>query len=332
MPWIKRNVPFVVGLAVAILLLGGGVFYLLGKVSAANAAREELASENAKLSELVDRKPAAPNDENIKAAVAQQEQIRDFKATVRPIFKVTALPENLDDASFKNLLDRTVDSLEKLADRNGVKLPKPADGKFAFTFEGQKKQLEFSAKALPLLTVQLLDIQDICHVLFNAKIHNLEAIRRVSVGTNDVNPPANYLTKKQSTNAITKAAVQPYEVIFHCFSAELASVLSGLVNADPVFIVKSINVERGSTDGSANAAAANPMGMNPSLAARYGMPPGMASRYGMGPAVLPSGPKPGEAPLDDKPLRVTLNIDVVKLPPEVAQPGPAKAAKPAKKG
>jgi len=40
MPWIKRNVPFVVGLAVAIALLGAGVFYLLGKVAAANAARE----------------------------------------------------------------------------------------------------------------------------------------------------------------------------------------------------------------------------------------------------------------------------------------------------
>jgi hypothetical protein len=331
MPWIKRNLPFVVGLAVAIALLGGGIFYMLGKVSAANAAREELASENAKLTELVDRKPAAPNDENIRSAEAHQKQLKDFKATLRPLFKSTPLPENLDDAAFKNLLDRTVDSLERLADRNGVKLPKPADGKFAFTFEGQKKQLEFTSKTLPLLTVQLLDVQDICHVLFNAKVHALEGIRRVSVGTNDVNPPSNYLTKKQSTNSITGASVHPYEVIFHCFSSELGSVLSGLVNADPVLIVKSINVERGSTDGSSSASAAVPaMGMNPSLASRYGMPPGMASRYGMGPAAAAVGPKPGEAPLDDKPIRVTLNIDVLKLPPEpVAKPGPAK---PAKKG
>ena len=328
MPWIKRNIPFVVGLAVAVVLLGAGVFYLLGKVAAANAAREELASENTKLSELVDRKPAAPNDENIKAAVAQQADLKEFKASVRPIFKMAALPENLDDAAFKNLLDRTVDSLEKLAERNGVKLPKPADGKFAFTFEGQKKQLEFTSKSLPLLTSQLLDIQDICQVLFNAKIHNLEAIRRVSVGTNDVNPPANYLTKKQSTNSITGATVQPYEFTFNCFSSELGSVLSGLVNADPVLVVKSINVERGSTDGSAAAAPA--MGMNPSMASRYGMPPGIASRYGMGAAAAPSAaPRPGEAPLDDKPLRVTLNIDVVKLPPEAAKPAPGK---PGRKG
>ncbi|MFM8420499.1 MAG: hypothetical protein ACKOEQ_10310, partial [Verrucomicrobiota bacterium] len=108
MPWIKRNVPFVVGLAVAIVLLGAGVFYMLGKVGAANAAREELASENTKLSELVDRKPAAPNDDNIKAAVAHQTQLKDFKGSLRPLFKVTPLPENLDDATFKNLLDRTI--------------------------------------------------------------------------------------------------------------------------------------------------------------------------------------------------------------------------------
>ena len=56
----------------------------------------------------------------------------------------------------------------------------------------------------------------------------------------------------------------------------------------------------------------------------------MASRYGMGPAAAAMGPKPGEAPLDDKPIRVTLNIDVVKLPPEVvAKPG---TAKPPRKG
>jgi len=330
MPWIKRNVPFVVGLAVAIVLLGVGIFYMLGKVGAANAAREELASENTKLSELVDRKPAAPNDDNIKAAVAHQTQLKDFKGSLRPLFKVTPLPENLDDATFKNLLDRTIDSLERLADRNGVKLPKPAEGKFAFTFEGQKKQLEFTPKSLPLLTVQLIDIQDICNVLFQSKIHALEGIRRVSVGTNDVNPPSNYLTRKQSTNTITGASIQPYEVIFHCFSAELASVLAGMVNADPVLVVKSINVERGSTDGSSSASAAPAMGMNPSLASRYGMPPGMASRYGMGAAAAATGPKPGEAPLDDKPIRVTLNVDVVKLPPEVvAKPG---TAKPPKKG
>lgn len=330
MPWIKRNTLFVVLLAVAIVFLGAGIFYMLGKVAAANAAREELASENAKLTELVDRKPAAPNDENIKAATAHQEQLKEFKGSLRPLFKASPLPENLDDATFKNLLDRTVDSLERLAERNGVKLPRPADGKFAFTFEGQKKQLEFSAKSLPLLTVQLIDIQDICHVLFNSKVHALEGIRRVSVGTNDVNPPSNYLTRKQSTNAVTGAAIQPYEVIFHCFSAELASVLAGMVHAEAVLVVKSINVERGSADGSGSASATPSLGMSPSMASRYGMPPGMASRYGMGAAAAASGPKPGEAPLDDKPIRVTLNIDVVKLPPEaVAKPGPAK---PSRKG
>ena len=100
-----------------------------------------------------------------------------------------------------------------------------------------------------------------------------------------------------------------------------------MVNADPVLVVKSINVERGSTDGSSSASAAPAMGMNPSLASRYGMPPGMAARYGMGAAVA-AGPKPGEAPLDDKPIRVTLNIDVVKLPPDgAAKPGPAKTPK-----
>jgi len=324
MPWIKRNLPFVIGIAIAVGLLGFGVFYLLDNLSAADRAREELSSENTKWNDLVERKPAAPNDENIKAAHAQQEQLAKFRESTRPLFAVQPLPAGLDDAAFKNLLDRTVDSLEKLAERNSVRLPKPTEGKFAFTFEPQKKQLEFSSKTLVPLTVQLMDVSDLCSVLFSAKIHALESIRRTTVGTNDVNPPSNYMTKKVSTNSITGAAIYPYELTFNCFSAELAGVLSGLINAGPVYVVKSINVERGSTDLSAAGSATAAPAFNP-MAARYGLPSGLAGRYGMGAA--PSAPKPSEGLLDDKPLRVTLNIDVVKLPP--APPTPAA---PGKKG
>lgn len=321
MPWIKRNLLFVVGLAVAVALLAFGVFfYLLAKRAAALAVDEELNSKNSEYTTLAENKPA-PTQENIKEAKDQQVKLAAFRQTLLPQFSVTPLPDSLDDATFKNLLDRTVDSLTKQAERNGVKLPAAAAGstRYAFTFDTQVKQLEFTQRSLLPLSAQLLDIQDLCRAMFESKIHALESIRRTPVNTNDISPPSNYLAKKVQTNSITGAAVFPYEVTFQCFSAELANVLGALANSEAVYLVKSVNVERGSAEGLSGGAAAPVAigGMSPALANRYGM----GNRYGA-PAAPAAAPRPGEALLDDKPLRVTMNIEVIKMPP--AAPAPKK--------
>ena len=314
MPWIKRNLLFVVGLAVAVALLGFGIFfYLLGNQSAAAAVDEELNSKNAEYTTLVESKPA-PSQENITEARLQQKKLVTFREGLRPQFGALAMPEALDDAGFKNLLDRTVDLLAKQADRNGVRLPKNGEtARYAFTFDTQIKQLEFSQKSLQPLTAQLLDVQDLCRNLFESKIHTLESIRRTPVSTNDITPTGNYLSKKVTTNSVTGAAVFPYEVTFQCFSSELANVLASFANSQAVYVVKSVNVERGSLEN-ATAGAAPIGGMNQVLANRYGIPSRPAA-----PAAAPTAGRPGEALLDDKPLRVTIHLDVIKVPP----PAPA---------
>lgn len=321
MPWIKRNLLFVVGLAVAVALLGFGIFfYLLDKRASALAVDEELNSKNGEFTELAGKKPA-PTQENIKEAKEQQVKLGAFKETLRPQFSVTPLPEVLDDASFKNLLDRTIDALSKQAERNGVKLPAAATGstRYAFTFDTQIKQLEFTQRSLAPLSAQLLDVQDLCRTLFESKIHALESIRRTPVNTNDISPPSNYLAKKVQTNSMTGAAVFPYEITFQCFSAECANVLEALANSKAVYVVKSVNVERGSAEGISATSTAAPVaaGMNQALANRYGL----GNRYGGAPAAAAAPTRPGDAILDDKPLRVTLNIEVIKVPPAAPKKG-----------
>ncbi len=326
MAWIKRNLLFVVGLAVAVALLGFGVFYLLSAQGSADSVKAELDSKNTEFDTLVNRKPA-PTEDNIKAAKEQQARLRKFKDASVPQFTAMPVDDTLDDSRFKALLDSTLDRLEKAADRGGVKLPKIGESKFAFTFDEQRKQVQFSQRSIAPMTVQLLDIADLSQILFDSKIHSIESIRRTPVNTNDVTPPSNYLTKKPLTNAVTGAVVYPYELIFQCFSSELASVLGGLVNAKQAYLVKAINVERGSVDtGSAAVPVMGtfPGGMSPGLAARYGM----GARYGLpvAPVAAPA-PKPGEAVLDDKPLRITLAVEVVKISP-VAVAAPAATPKP----
>lgn len=346
MDWIKRNLLFVVGLAVAVVLLGVGVFFFLSKKGAADEAAGALQTASESLDALYKRDPF-PSDENIKAAKAEQERVAAFKKSVTAYFDAPKIPERLDTASFKALLENTLAELNAQAQRYGVKLPE----KYSFTFESQRQQMQLDQKALVPLSIQLNDIKFISSVLFNAKIHELVSFKRSGVASNEVSG-SDLLVKKTSSNAITGVVTYPYEVSFNCFSAELGTILSELASSKEMFIVKTINIERADESTTLEAPTMSGMpGMDPSLAARYGggrggMSPAMMMRYGLmrgggapgagaaAPAAAPAATaptKPGGPVLDEKALRVTLGIDVLKLFPAKTPPAAAKpaAAKPA---
>jgi len=124
------------------------------------------------------------------------------------------------------------------------------------------------------------------------------------------------------------AVMSHYEMTFRCFSSELASVLAGFASSPHGIIVKTINVEQ---------ASAAPMGMGmggfgegaPGMVqpgmGQPGMGPPGAGQPGMGqPPGVPGQPTPetpaggrGGLPtvLDEKQLRITLGVVIVKLLP-----------------
>lgn len=329
MEWIKRNLLFVVGLAVAVVLLGVGVFYFLGQMEAATTASGNLDTSSEQLNTLYKRDPF-PSEENIKAAKAEQERIGTFKKGVSSLFAPGNLPEKLDTASFKALLENNIALLNLQAQRYGVKLPE----KYSFTFENQRQQMQLDQKALVPLSVQLSDISQISSILFNGKIHELVWFRRAGIASNEVG--SDILSKKTSSNAITGVVTYPYEVQFNCFSAELAAIIGALASSKEMFVLKTLNIERAdeTTTLEAPTMSSGMMGgMDPALAARYGMRGGMspaiAMRYGLmggrggmtpgaAAATTPSvvaPTKPGAPVLDEKALRITMGIDVLKLFP-----------------
>lgn len=334
MPWIKRNLLFVVGLAVAVALLGFGVFYLLSSKGRADEAATQLDQKNGEFDQLLNADPY-PSEENIKAARQEQARVQKFIESARPQFASAAVPSDLDNAAFKNLLEGAIGAMTRDAERSGVKLP---GEKYSFTFDEQRTQLQIGGKLLTPLAAQLGDIRSICRILFDAKVHNLLSLKRFPVGgTNETVSIDRHHARKITTNSVTGASVHHYEVTFQSFSPELARVLSGFVGASEAIVVKSINVEPGSFDPAAAGGSgfAGPGGMDPTLAARYGMAgnpalssrygagPGMAGRYGLPQAASPTtAGRPGDPALDDKPLRVMLGLEIVKLPP----PAPAGKA------
>jgi hypothetical protein len=321
MDWIKKNVGFVAGLGGAVLSLGGAVFYLLQFGTARDDAKAALDQKNQELDALVKR-PVYPNKSNIDAARKEQETVARFIVGARSRFGPLEEVKAMNNGTFKSLLESTIGQLEREASQAGVKLPA---ANYSFTFAEQRKQLQLAASSLPAFSRELSDIEAICGILFSAKIHSLTGLKRYGVGTNEgfANPDI-MAGKKPGTNDMVGASIFGYEAIFQCFSAELGEVIEGFVKSTNCYLVKTINVEPGS--GSApdlTAASAAPIsfgsgmgGMDPVLAARYGL--AGRSRYGASQPQMPvaqptAAPKANEPAVEEKPLKVTLGLEVVKL-------------------
>ena len=339
MEWVKKNLGFVAGLGAAIVLMGAGVWYLLGTKNEADAVDADLQAKNSQLDTLVKR-PVFPDAPNIQRTKEEEVRVANFIQDARKKFKEVAKPEGLDTASFKSQLEAAIMELIKDAERSGVKLPdKGTSTSYSFSFDEQRKQLQLPAASLAPLTVQLGDMQAISRILFDAKIPSLVSLKRAAVGTNETAGTAGLLTKKLTTNSTIGSVTYPYEVVFQGFSSELANVLNGFVDSPEAFIVKTINVERGtlemvSTPTVAVTAAPAPGGNNP-----YRMDPALARRYGLGPRATPQQAeaavapapvnRPGEVVLEEKPLRITMGLELVKLLP-AEKPAASGAGKNAK--
>jgi hypothetical protein len=343
MDWIKRNLYFVIGSAVALVLMGLAGYYLYSKWQLNNEILEKLNADYAELDRLNKENPhpGSPPVDNSAEAKKQQQQVRDEMKNCSKYFeKVPAIPDSgkVTGQEFSASLRRTIDQLQRTATNASIGLP--AD--YNFSFQAEKPRVNFAAGSLDPLSVQLGEIKAICDVLYQAKINALDNIRRERVSPDDASgPQTDYLEIKSVTNEL--AVVTPYELTFRCFSSELASVLAGFAASPYALLVRTLNVEpaAGSTSTSpTDTPAEAPMpvfspfpggpqtiGERQAFMRRYGinpssrrgaegpaayMPQAQAAPPPVATAVRPGGLQPV---LDEKLLRVTLNLRVIKLLP-----------------
>jgi hypothetical protein len=255
------------------------------------------------------------------------------------------VPESskLTSQEFSSALSRTLDQMQREATRVSVGLP-PKDSRgqtYSFSFAAQRESLAYAPGSLEPLSVQLGEIRAICTVLFQAKVNALDNLRRERVSEDDLKgPQTDYLPDKSVTNEL--AVLSPYEITFRCFSPELAAVLAGFASSPcGLMVVKAINVELAPA-----AAAEQPASPAFQATPAYSPPPpvtprapvapaaadAFAARYGLAGRAAPRPPPPPQtyvpsAPqatvnrgglplaLDEKQLKVTLMLNVVKLTP-----------------
>jgi hypothetical protein len=337
MAWIKRNLYFLIGSIIALALMIVGGVYLFNQVSDEGSVADQIKAQYAELLRLTQQNPH-PGDstiDNIKATKEQAAALRAYTMKARPFYqRIAPIPEStasnkITDRDFASQLRITVSQLQHSAAQQSVLLPPD----YYFTFEAQKKIMNFDASSLDDMAAHLGEIKTLCDLLFAAKVNSLDSIRREVISPNDNNPP-DYLMEKTVSTPL--ADLTPYEVTFRCFSTELGLVLGNLAGSTNAFLVKTINVEPAGSavpdDQSGNPngpGMGQPQPMSPPM--NGGFPPGSSypgapgsrrfnqfnPQAGMpAPVVAPVSHGP-QVVLNEHPLRVTLLIRLVKLKPPV---------------
>ena len=342
MEWIKRNIPFVLCGVAALILAGVAVWLLLGKMQQDTQVQEEL-NQLVQEATRIHTAPAFPNQENIAAAKAEQERLKEFRQRLAKHFSPAPEFKSTSDQQFKAYLENTIAGLTARAGSANVALPP----RFSFTFTSHRTQFQFAPGSIEPWMMQLEDIQSLCGILFQSRVNALDNLQRVPVSLND-SGAAEFLSASITTNQL--GVFVPYSVSFRCFSAELASVMERMARSTNFILVKNVSVTP-STVPLPTASVAAPAASAPAYVAPAYTPPayqppstagkgGLAeleSRYGIvaegpvrrGPSPAPAYTPPAYTPptavrqaaptattlLTERPLQVTILLDMVKLNP-----------------
>lgn len=319
MSWIKRNLFFVIGGAAAVVLLGLAGWYLYSewKLNTENSNKLEAAYTELTRISVKQPNPGNEKNDNIKNARDYTAKVREVIRRTHSFFKpIPPLPPgaNVSSEAFAAALRRTVDELTRSAANSSVTL----QPKYDFSFAAQRPLVKFAPGSLDPLAAELGEVKAICEVLFKAKVNTLYNLRRVRVSPDDLSgPQSDYLETAPVTNDL--AVLVPYEVTFYGFSAELAAVLAGFANASRGFIVTTINVEPGMPSSApTDASGMITEGSYAPPNARYGY--GNPGAYGAPPTApvgtAGTGKSGPPVMLDEKQLKVTMGVTVVKLLPK----------------
>ena len=288
MGWIKRNLFFSIGGIIALAMLGGAGFYSYSSWQRNNEAFDNLNKIYIDLKQINSVKPLPGNDKvnNIKLAQDQEKKLREWMNGAKKHFTPIAPIPNpangqISPQLFGDSLSRTIARLQSEAAAAGVSLP-PA---YNFSFQAQHGAVKFAAGSLKPLSEQVGEVAAISELLISARVSGFEGIQRVRVSDDDAKgQQSDYINELPYANNL--AMLKPYRVTFRAFTPEMAQVLIALAASPHGMIVRTVNVQ-------------------PASAATASAPPPAAGRSGGG--ALPF--------LNEQLLRVTLEIEIVKLAP-----------------
>ena len=219
MAWIKRNLIFVIAIALG-LALTGYCGYLLYTSLSSNA--DVKSSYDEAVSQLNSLKQASPypSQENIDVAKADKERVREFLADFRKSFAAFP-PPPVENSRVPDLPGRNARAVSRRSHQRGRGI---AAGLWVYVFRAEG-QIQVPAANIQPWMQQLEEISTILDILYQAKINVLVGICRVPVAADDVGTGDCMLPTTPVTNVW--GVVTPYKITFRGFSPEIAAVLAG---------------------------------------------------------------------------------------------------------
>jgi hypothetical protein len=288
MNWLKRNLLLALGGVGALLLLGAAGYYLYTQIQKESSVSAQLETQINDWRRLTTRNPSA-TQENIQLARAEQVKLADLLKTTQRHFVPASTRTNIDSATFKSDLETTIARLNQHAQRQGVAV---APG-YGYTFDWARRTITFDAAELLPLAHQLAEIEVICELLFEARVHSISRLRRAPVSRRDQGSNEYLQGIQPVTNAVTRAVVVPYEITFQGFTSELAAVLNSVQRSPHCIVVKLVDVENSGPAPSPEQPRVTPMPWQPMptpgptprsgedlMRERYGAAPGGRDPYG----------------------------------------------------
>ncbi len=321
MPWLKRNLFLICWGVLALALTILAVFFQQSQKEEDVKITESIDQQLSELKRLSIANPH-PNTNNIRIVQDQQRRIQAVQADINKFFAGQTIAK-MDDGSFRQILDQTVIALRNDAAAASVNLPK----NYEFGFSAQRQSVTYEKGSLEPMMARLEDIRTICGILYQARVHSLDGIRRVAVSNDDREGTPDILSDRSVTNAATGMTRIPYEITFSGFSSQLATVLQGLLASQRFFIVKSVTAEPASAVSDAKPAVAR--SSEDAL-----QPTEQPKPAPIVPTVAPQV-RPGTKPtsgvvtiLNEKLLRITVRLEVIEPAPAapIAANNPAAPA------
>jgi hypothetical protein len=302
MLWLKRNWVMIVMILAAFGLLGGAGYYLYAQRMADFKMIAALKQARTELQDLI-AQPASLDDQNVQAVRSEIQWFKEYSPQLQPLLQAEATPL-LDNVQFKSLLENTIAELNSQAESAGVNLP----ARYSFTFAAQRPITQFPPNSIPVLTTQLREIQELCQILFENKVHALEALKRVRAYSEEPAGSADYIDGK---GIVTNGPViiTPYEIQFRGFTPELSAVLDSFQRSKTFIAVKRVTVAAIDVPVTEPVAVVNP---------QPGKPGAVAAKK---PATTAPPTASLQTVIDEKPLRVLLTLETVRLNPTNAPAG-----------
>jgi len=243
MVWIKRNLVLVVSGLAGLLLAGFGTYLVMGGLARNKQLIDDVEATRTRANTIYEANPF-PSQTNITTAKTETELLRG--AIGRAHKHLAPLPvEKMDNIKqFMVRRDETLSELRNLAKQAGTELPA---SDYAFSFATQRGKTQFSPDTLPHVPEQMAEVKALCMILFEARVNRIGNIRRAKVSKDDKDSA--FASDYTTTGVLdvmtdpTGQMINPYEVTFYSFTAEIADVLNRLDRSPHGLLVKAVQVE-----------------------------------------------------------------------------------------